>query len=526
MKRLVAAAIVAFAVSALSAQRAEIDKWWSHVVFLSDDSMQGRQTGSPEHRKAAEYVAEQFRKAGLKPGAGDGYLQPVGFVTRQIVEEQSSLAIVRNGVEEPIKLGEEAMLNMRVNHAPSVDAPMVFVGHGLVIPEIKHDDLAGLDLKGKVVVVLTGLPPGSEGPLGSHYSQARWQGLHAAGAIGTLQIQNPKGQDVPWERQMPTRFLPQMALDDAAMDDGAGQVLNAPINPAHAEKLFTGSGHTFQEILDLANAGKPLPKFPLQGNIRSKVTVTRTASRSDNVVGILPGTDRRLKNEFVVVTAHLDHLGVATRGEGDRIYNGAMDNASGIATLIETAAATAAKKGFKRSIAFVAVTAEEKGLLGSRYFATKPTVPAGSLVANLNTDMFLPLFPMKSLIVAGLDESDLATDLRKVAKQTGIEVMPDPEPERNAFTRSDQYSFIRRGIPALSFKVGFVKDSPEHEIVKKWRTERYHGVTDDVSQPVDKQAAVDFNRLYVQVVKAVANRATRPSWNRDSFFKRFAQETN
>ena len=531
MKRVVAVVLLVAAVSFVSARQresaseADAARWWSHVTYLSADSMQGRQTGSPEHRKAAEYVAEAFRKAGLKPGAGNSYLQPVEFVSRQIVEEQSSLTLVRNGVEEPIVLGEEAMLNMRVDHAPSVEAPMMFVGYGLVIPEIKHDDLSGVDLKGKVAVVVTGLPPGSEGPLGSHYSQMRWQGLRAAGAIGTLQIQNPKGQDVPWERQMPTRFLPQMALADPAMDEGAGQRLNAPVNPARAEKLFAGSGHTFKEILELANSGKPIPKFPLPGTIRAKVTVKRTPIKSENVVGILPGTDPKLKNEYIVVTAHLDHLGVANQGE-DRIYNGAMDNASGIATLIETATAAAAKKGFKRSVAFVAVTAEEKGLLGSRYFANNPTVPASALVANLNTDMFLPLFPLKSLIVAGFEESDLAEDLKQVAKQTGIEVMPDPEPERNAFTRSDQYSFIRRGIPALSLKVGFVRSSPEHEIVKKWRSERYHGVTDDVSQPVDKQAAADFNHLYAKVVEAVANRATRPSWNQESFFRRFAQHTH
>src|SRR5918992_4996506 len=306
MKRILAAVLFVSAIPALRAQQNDIDRWWSHVVLLSDDSMEGRQTGSPEHRKAAEYVAEQFKKAGLKPGAGTDYLQPVDFVSREIVEEKSSLAIVRDGVEVPIALGDEAMLNMRVDHAPTVDAPMVFAGHGLVIPEIKHDDLAGLDLKGKVAVVLTGLPPGSEGPLGSHYSQGRWQGLRAAGAIGTLQIQNPKGQDVPWERQMPTRFLPQMALADKSMDEGAGQLLNAPVNPAHAEKFFAGSPHTFKEILELANAGKPLPKFPLNGRIRSKVTVTRIPSQSDNVIGILPGTDAKLKNEYIVITAHLD----------------------------------------------------------------------------------------------------------------------------------------------------------------------------------------------------------------------------
>jgi Zn-dependent M28 family amino/carboxypeptidase len=526
MKRLLAAALVLLAIAVVRGQQSDVDRWWAHIVYLSDDSMKGRQTGSPEHHKAAEYVADHFKKAGLKPGAGDGYLQPVEFVSRQIVEEKSSLTLVRDGAETPITLGEEAMLNMRVDHAPSVDAEMVFAGHGLVIPEIKHDDLTGLDLKDKVAVVITGLPPGSEGPLGAHYSQARWQGLRAAGAIGTLQIQNPKGQDVPWARQMPTRFQPQMVLADPTLDDGAGQKLNAPVNPAHAQKLFAGSGHTFAEILELTNSGKPLPKFKLPGRIRSSVTVQRTPSKSENVVGILPGTDPKLKNEYIVVTAHLDHLGTGNPVNGDGVYNGAMDNASGIATLIETAYAAAAKKGFKRSIAFVAVTAEEKGLLGSRYFANHPTVPERGIVANLNTDMFLPLFPMKSLIVAGLEESDLAADLRKVAQQTGIQVMTDPEPERNAFTRSDQYSFIRRGIPALSLKVGFTRDSPEHEIVKKWRSERYHGVTDDISQPLDKRAAVDFNHLYVKVVEAVANRPTRPAWNNDSFFKRFATETH
>jgi Zn-dependent M28 family amino/carboxypeptidase len=224
------------------------------------------------------------------------------------------------------------------------------------------------------------------------------------------------------------------------------------------------------------------------------------------------------------VSAHLDHIGVGTM-KGDAIYNGAMDNASGIATLIETAAAAAAKKGFKRSVIFAAVTAEEKGLLGSRYFANRPTVPATSLVANLNTDMFLPLFPLRSVVVQGLEESDLATDLRSIARPMGVEVYTDPEPERNAFTRSDQYSFIRTGVPSISLKVGFTKGSPEHELVKKWRTERYHAPSDDLAQPIDRKAAEDFNRVYVAVVEAVANRSTRPSWNGDSFFKRFEKKS-
>jgi Peptidase family M28 len=529
MTRAVAFILATAATVSLSGQRSEpigkpseIDRWWAHVTFLADDAMRGRQTGSPEHKRAAEYVAEQFKQIGLRPGAGTGYLQPVPFVSRRVLEDKSRLAVVRDGREQPIVFGEQAMLNMRVDHAPSAEAPLVFAGYGLVVPEAKHDDLAGLDVKGKIVVLLTGSPSNIPGPLGSHYQSTRWQALRAAGAVGTINIQNPIGQDIPWERQMPTRFLPQMVIADPAFDETAGQQLSVTFNPAHAEMLFTGSGHTFAEIMALAKAGKPLPRFPLQGSVRAAVGVERTPITSDNVVGILPGTDPTLRDEYLVVTAHLDHLGT-DNSQGDNIYNGAMDNASGIATMIDTAAAAAARKGFKRSIAFVAVTAEEKGLLGSRYFAVKPTVPARNLVANLNTDMFLPLFPLRSIVAQGLEESDLAADLRTVAQASGIEALTDPEPERNAFTRSDQYSFIRSGIPALSLKVGFVKDSPEHELVRKWRAERYHSPRDDLAQPVDKQAAVDFNRAYLRLLEAVANRPARPAWNKDSFFRRFAQ---
>jgi hypothetical protein len=522
MKRILIVAAVVTVVPLLRAQ-SDADRWWAHVAFLADDKLEGRETGSDGHHKAAEYIAEQFRLAGLKPGGVNGYLQPVSFKMRKFVEEKSSLTILRDGKEIPVVWGDEAMLSMRIDHAPILEAPMVFVGYGLVIPEANHDDLAGVDLTGKVAVLLTGTPPGVPGPLGSHYSQIRWSALKRAGAVGGIAVVNPKGMDIPWQRQAPSRFLPQMVLADATLDESAGQQLGATVNPERAEKFFEGTGHTFTEILDLANASKPLPTFDMKALIRSVVAVDTQPMTSENVVGVLPGMDPKLKDEYVVVSAHFDHLGLASAPvNGDRVFNGAMDNASGVATLIETAAAAATKKGFKRSIAFVAVTAEEKGLLGSRFFVNHPTIPPGSMVANLNTDMFLPLYPMKSLVVQGLEESDLAADLRAVAGPLGIDVLPDPEPERNAFTRSDQYSFIRRGIPALSLKVGFKKDSPEHEIAKKWRTERYHAVTDDLSQPVDKQAAVDFNRVYVQVVEAVANRPTRPAWNPDSFFKRFA----
>jgi Zn-dependent M28 family amino/carboxypeptidase len=498
--------------------------WWAHVSFLADDRMKGRETGSPEHRQAAEYIARHFKEVGLKPGGTNGYFQPVPFKSRKIVEEKSNLSLVRDGKAVPVVLGDEATFSMRVDPAPHVEAPMVFLGYGLQVPETGHDDLQGQDLKGKVVLLVTGGPSSIPGPLLAHYQNTRWSYLKQAGVIGVVSIQNPKGQDIPWDRSKLARFLPSMAIVDPALDETAGQQLAVTVNAATAEKFFEGTGHTFSELLKLSNAGEVLPRFAVPSAIRANVTIATESLNSDNVVGILPGSDPVLMNEFIVVSAHLDHVGVGTMS-GDAIYNGAMDNASGIATLIETAKAAAAKKNLKRSLIFLAVTAEEKGLLGSRYYANRPTVPSRGIVADLNTDMFLPLFPLHSLIVQGLEESDLAADLRKTARPLGIEVYSDPEPERNAFVRSDQYSFIRTGVPSISLKVGFVKGSAEHEIVKRWRTERYHAPSDDLAQPIDRQAAEDFNKVYVALLEAVANRPTRPAWNSDSFFKRFEKGT-
>lgn len=524
MSRLLTASLaMSLVVASVSAQEPAA-KWWSHVTALASDAMNGRDTGSPEHRKAAEYIAAEFKKAGLEPGGTNGYFQPIRFRARRIVEAKSSLALVRpGGTVESVELGEEATFSMRIEPTPSVDAPIVFAGYGLQVPESKHDDLAGLDLKGKIVLLLSGGPSHIPGPLLAHYQSIRWEYLKKAGAVGVFLIQNPKGQDIPWDRSKLSRFMPALAIADPALDETLGQQTAVTINPARAERFFAGSGHAFKEILALSNDGKVLPRFAIPATARVRVAIEATTIESDNVVGILRGTDPALRNELVVVSAHIDHVGVGEPIGGDRIYNGAMDNASGIATLIETAAAAAAAGGLKRSVVFAAVTAEEKGLLGSRYFANRPSVKGGTIVANLNTDMFLPLFPLKSLVVQGLEESDLAEDLKRVARPLALEVLSDPEPERNAFIRSDQYSFIKTGVPALSLKVGFVKDSPEHQIVRKWRSERYHAPSDDLAQPINRQAVEDFGKVYLLAVQAVANRATRPQWNGDSFFRRFAR---
>lgn len=498
--------------------------WWAHIQFLADDKLEGRDTGSVGHRKAAEYIADNFKRAGLTPAGTADYIQPVRFRSRRIVEDQSSLALISKDGAQLIQLGEDATFNMRVEQSPRTEAPIVFVGYGLTVPEMKYDDLAGLDLRGKVVLLLTGGPSTIPGPLLSHYQSERWSVLKQAGAIGVLAIQNPRGMDIPWDRAKLARFMPSLTLDDSTLDDTIGERLAVTINPSRAEKFFNGSGHTFEEILALANADKLLPKFKIPASIRASVKMDTSEIESQNVVGVLPGNDPNLKNEYVVLSAHLDHVGVGQPINGDRIYNGAMDNASGVATLLETASRLHnTKQSFRRSIVFLAVTAEEKGLLGSKYFAAHPTVPAKQIVANVNVDMFLPLFPLRSLIVQGLEESNLADDLRHTGETLNIKILSDPEPERNSFIRSDQYSFIKRGVPAVALKVGYTKNSPEQLIVKRWRTDHYHAPSDDLSQPIDFQAAADFNRAYLLIVKSIANRDARPKWNSDSFFRRFAR---
>jgi Zn-dependent M28 family amino/carboxypeptidase len=277
-------------------------------------------------------------------------------------------------------------------------------------------------------------------------------------------------------------------------------------------------------VLALADAGKPLPRFALPAKLKATARVKRSELVSQNVVAVLPGTDAKLKDEYVVFSAHLDHLGVGKPIKGDSIYNGAMDNASGVAALLDVAAMLKETgTSLRRSVLFVAVTGEEKGLLGSRFFAMSPTVDARKIVANINTDMFLPLFPLKKLTIYGLDESELGGDATAVAESLSVVPQPDPEPKRNIFIRSDQYSFIRCGVPALALKVGFDKGSPEERIAKDWLTQRYHAPSDDLAQPVDKRAAGQFNVLVARLLERVANRDDRPRWKDSSFFKRFAK---
>src|SRR5437667_6028831 len=492
-----------------SASHFDGNSWWAHVKFLADDSLEGRDTGSEGLRKAQAYAVEQLQKAGLEPAGANGFYQPVRFNQYEVEESKSFLPLVTGVQSQSLSFADDAFINTRSTRASAnLSAPLVFVGYGLQIPEKNLDELAGLDLQGKIVVYLAGSPSDIPTALAAHYQTAgeRWKSLHAAGAIGTITIFNPASMDIPWSRISVNRNHPSMDLSDSEFNETPGLQLGVTFNPASAEKLFAGSGHTFAEIAALGKDRKPLPHFPLAATLKANAVILTKTLESSNIVGKLTGSDPALKNEFVVLSAHIDHVGIGAPINGDRIYNGAMDNGSGSALEMDIAANLKAHpEKIQRSILFLLVTAEEKGLLGSKYFAAHPTVPAKSMVADVNVDMFLPIVPLKILKIEGIEESDLGARAAAIAQSMGIKPIADPEPLRNTFIRSDQYNFIRHGVPAVKCDVGFELGSPEQKIFKDWLTNRYHAPSDDVNQPVDLQAAASYEEFTRRLLLEPAN---------------------
>jgi Zn-dependent M28 family amino/carboxypeptidase len=493
---------------------------WEDVKVLAADDMEGRRSGTPGHRRAAEYVAKQFAAAGLAPGGDDGYLQRVNLESRTIREDKSSLELVTPRGAQPLELGGDAIFTLRGNFAPKVDAPMVFVGHGLRLPQYGHDDLADVSLRGKVVVYISSAPKTVPGAAGAHFGSAseRWKQYHAAGAVGIVAIPNPFAMDLPWERFAATRTDPQMRLAPPAVDQFPDMQIATLYNPARIGRLLEGTNQQEQALLDAIKEGGALPRFDLAVRVRATIAAESTSATSENVVGVLRGSDPALAGEYVTLSAHLDHLGTS-EGEGDRLHNGAMDNATGIATLIDVARALQATRDKpRRSVAFVAVTAEEMGLLGSRAYAEHATAGGTKLVANINSDMFLPLYPMKHVVVFGLDESSLGEEARAVSAELGIETLADPQPQRNRFIRSDQYSFIRVGVPALALKIGYAPGSPQEAIDQQWFKERYHAPSDDLAQPVDYGALGLYSEYMQRLTLRIANATAPPAWKESSVF--------
>lgn len=530
--RLVMAAMCVLASGVAGAQAApnphlEGVRWWKDVSYLASDQLRGRMTGSADYRAAAAYVAQRFKSEGLVPAGTDGFFQPVKFKSLSLDEAQSSVLLERGGSTTPLTLGKEVILSASSDAAPSVDAEAVFVGYGISAPNANYNDFAGLDLHGKIAVYLAGGPEAIKDPLRAHEESSgeQWKAMKAAGAIGMAVIFNNVNQEIPWARLAGNRHKAVLELADASLRRDQGKQVALAINPEFANEFFAGSQHTFAQVLDAARAKQPLPRFPLTVRIHASTKVNETDLEAPNVVGRLVGSDPALSKQVVIVSAHLDHLGVGAPINGDSIYNGAMDNASGIAALIQIARDFHASGVMpKRSVIFLAIGGEEEGELGSWYFANHPTMPSRDIVADVNMDMFMPLFPLKDLQVQGLDESTLGDAIRAVGQADGVNVIEDEQPEANRFIRSDQYSFVQVGVPALAFKFGYVKGSADEKTFDTWVHTRYHAPSDDLEQPVDRDAAGKFCNLLYHLLDRVADAPSRPTWEPSSFFRRFAEQ--
>ena len=514
--------------------------WWAHVKYLADPSMNGRLTGSEDYLRAAKYVVDQFKSFGLQPAGLNGtFYQPVKFDVQRVIADKSSMSLVVNGKTVPLTLGKEAILGARAAQPKTLDAPLVFIGYGLHIPEAKYDDFDSAEvpwksLKGKVVVYINGGPGDLPGPLKSFARTSPFaKALHDAGAVGAISLPTPKSMDFGWDRTASGASQPGMRLaadpnaaavaaKHPALADEQGAMFGATFNPAEAEMLFAGTGHTFAELVALSDAQKPMPRFDLKKSVKATVTTETSHVESPNIAAKLEGSDPKLKAQYVILSAHLDHLGVGAPINGKTIYSGAMDDASGVASVLEMARSFGmTKERPKRSMLFLLFTGEEKGLLGSRYYAGHPTVPENEIIAGFNLDMFMPIFPLKKLHVQGLEQSTLADEAKAVGAKHHIEIAGDPEPDRNSFIRTDQYSFVQAGVPALAFKFGWVMGSPEYKAWRAWLGQRYHSTDDDLSQPFDTTAAAQFDDYLADLARTVANEPETPHYLDSSFFKRF-----
>jgi hypothetical protein len=508
---------------AASAARIEAD-----VRFLADDLLEGREAGTRGYDLAALYVAAQYRSIGLEPAGDDGtYLQRVPLLRGVREREGARFAIVRDG--RTTEYAFETEFLPLVNYstgAAEVTAPMVFVGQGVRAPELQHDDLAGVDVRGKIAVVLDNAPASFPADQRAFHASTREKlsELERLGAVGVIFLDDPVNEGKrPWALDAPNWRLAGMRRLDAQgrpVDDFPGLRVRVASNVKLADAIFAGSPHTATEVFAMLEKGQ-LRAFDLAGTatLASRAQLERVESR--NVVARLPGRDPALSAEHVVFTAHLDHLGVGAPHQGDAIYNGAQDNALGVATLLEAARLlAAAAEPPKRSMLFIALTAEEKGLLGALHFTAQPTVPRESIVANVNMDMPVLLTETSDVIPIGIEHSSLDALARRAVTEAGLTLTPDPQPEEVVFVRSDQYAFVRAGVPAI-YLIGGVKPLGGGDGVQRltdFLGHHYHLPSDDLAQPISWTAAARLARLNYRIGLAIGDAAERPAWKPGDFF--------
>lgn len=486
----------------------------AHTVFLAHDLLEGRDTGSRGYEIAAQYVASALLQAGLEPGGTDGWLQRVPLRRRSL----ESLSVRLTLGQEMIALanGDSVAIDASARSRDErLDLPLVFVGWGITAPELGFDDYAGLDVRGKAVVVIEGAPANMAGALRAHFSwvQQKERMAAAAGAAAIVTIKSPaREQFSPWALTSQFRPLPAMHWRTDATESVPAVQATISLAPAMAAKLFARAGHNLAQIYETADAAPP-KGFELNARIALERRSRHEDMSSPNVVGRIPGSDPRLRDEYIVVLAHLDHVGIGRPVNGDRIYNGAIDNAGGVAVLLEAARLLKAAKP-RRSILLVATTGEEKGLIGADYFAAFPTIDRKSIVAAISVDGLMAWHDYTEIVALGADHSTLGIASARAAAATGARHVPDPIPGRGNLALSDQYPFLRLGIPVLFPNPGprdASTGAAEHPAWRAYEENSYHKPSDEASLPIRWDVAARWARYITLTIENAANGA-RPAW--------------
>ena len=501
----------------------------AHMRFLASDLLEGREAGTRGYDLAASYVATQFHLLGLRPAGDAGtFQQAVPLLSHWLVREGTRMTVRTPRGSRNLVFGDDFVVSPSPADTTSrVSSGAVFVGYGIDAPAFKHNDYAGLDVRGKVVVALSGYPVALPGEEGAHHGSSREKLKTAAshGATGFVQIYTERYEKVrPWTRVLSTIDEMSMAWigpDGRAFEPAAGIDIVASMSPAGGASLFDGATRSYADVRTEAATGAP-KGFPLAVSLEIAQASRHERRASANVAAVLEGSDAKLRDEYVVVLGHLDHEGIGTPVNGDRIYNGALDNAAGIAGMLEAARSLASQSvAPRRSVLFLAVTAEEKGLVGSEYFAAHPTVPIGSIVAAVNIDMPVLLYDFTDVIAFGAQHSTIQRALEAALPQAGLTLSPDPMPEQVLFVRSDHYSFVRQGVPSIFLATGWNSPAGVGEggkVFNGFLAGAYHSPQDDLNQPINFEAGAKFATANALILKSIADADERPRWNDGDFF--------
>ncbi len=467
--------------------------WWARITTLSSDAMRGRDTGSADYARAANMVAAAFKAAGLKPAGTDGgYLQSVPINEVRVTTAGTSFAVIGPKRTTPLRFLHDISIRASTALPATLDAPLSFGGY--------CGTAAVTDaVRGTILVCFGGRRAGM--PAAAERSAA----AIAHGAVGLINIDDIGFAIEP--PRWPDAYARTLTL---ATDDSAAkpELPTMRLNTAALPVLFAGSGHSAHAILATAIAAGSLPSLALKTRLQAKFAQARQQLTSPNILALLPGTDPKLAGEALVVSAHLDGYGIGEPVNGDAIYNGAFDDAAYVATLIRLAERRKGR-GFARPVLFAVFTGEEKGLLGAHWFVDHKTI-LQTVIADINLDAIRPLFPLKILTLIGLDKSNLVDDVRAVAAPMGVEVRADLEPERGMIGRTDASPFLKSGVPGVSFMFGYDPGTEAEGRYRLWYRTRYHKPADDITQPIDFQAASDFNRFFYALTARVANAARLP----------------